>query len=160
MYAEENTSFFTGLFISIPLIPLISLKRPPTNSSPPGLLPVQRRVLRVLRESRVRFRDGDHGSSLTASSVSALSLLICSIICKKHITCFKSDQSSACNLIPSGVRKCFSSALIKCLHLTHRCTHTVMSLMRIISVKTICSANVELTSTQITFMVNLIHSCV
>ena len=48
----------------------------PTKSSLPGLLPVQRHVLRLNRQSRVQFRDGVHGSSLTASTASALRLLL------------------------------------------------------------------------------------
>ena len=58
MYADENT-FFNWIMA-------------PTKSSLPALPPVQRCVLRFLRESRVRFRDGDHGSSLTASDASGV----------------------------------------------------------------------------------------
>ena len=49
-----------------------ALKRAPTNTSLPALPPVQRRVLRFLRGSRVLFIDVVHGSSLTASTASAL----------------------------------------------------------------------------------------
>ena len=124
MYVEENTFYFTGSFL------LNSLKRPPTNSSLSGVLPVRRRVLRVLRESSVRFRDVSSGSASASPGSSsetvamvtlwqlpvrlllafffALALFALCSAGKKHITSFNSDQSSACNLIPSGVRKCFS----------------------------------------------------
>ena len=92
---QMKTRFFHGLSILTPL------KRAPTKSSLPALPPVQRRVLRFLRESRVRFRDGSHGSSLTASNTSALRSRLCYISWKKHVTWFNSNQSSTCSLISS-----------------------------------------------------------
>ena len=62
------------------------------KSSLPALPPVQRRVLRFLRESRVRFRDGDHGSSLTAFNASALRSQLCFISWRNPVTRFYSDQ--------------------------------------------------------------------
>ena len=91
--------FFTGLFIWNPL------KRAPTRSSLPALPSVQRRVPRFLRESRVRFRDGSHGSSLTASDTSALRSRLWYISWKKQVECFNSEQSSACKSDIISVRK-------------------------------------------------------
>ena len=90
-----NTSIsLSGLFL------LNALKRSPTKSSVAGLPRVQRlpqEVLRFHSESRVRFRDSVHGSSLTASRASSLSLQACYISWKNGVTCFNSDQSLACN---------------------------------------------------------------
>ena len=87
---HENISL-SGLFL------LNALKRSPTKSSVAGLPRVQRLVLRFHSESRVRFRDSVHGSSLTASRASSLSLQPCYISWKNGVTCFNSDQSLACN---------------------------------------------------------------
>ena len=86
---HENI-YLSGLFL------LNALKRSPTNSVA-GLPRVQRLVLRFHSESRVRFRDSVHGSSLTASRASSLSLQPWYISWKNGVTCFKSDQSLACN---------------------------------------------------------------
>ena len=87
-----NTSIYlSGLFL------LNALKRSPTKSSVAGLPRVQRHVLRFHSEYRVRFRDSVHGSSLTASRASSLSLQPCYISWKNGVTCFKTDQSLACN---------------------------------------------------------------
>ena len=71
MYIIENILFYWFIFKSS--------KKGPTTSSLHALLPVQRHVLRFLSEPRVKFIDVVHGSSLTASTASALRLQLCFI---------------------------------------------------------------------------------
>ena len=110
--------FFTELFILNPL------KRAPTKSSLPGLIPVHRHVLRFLRESRVRFRDGYQGSSLTASNASALRSRLCYISWKKHVTCFNSDQSWSDSVFLLLVSDVFIWLTDECKH-KHTQTHKI-----------------------------------
>ena len=85
MYLEEIILFWIIVLDWI-ISFKFSIKGAPTKSSLLGLLPV---------------RDGDHCYSLTASTASGLSLLLCSTSWKNNVTCDHSNQLSACTLIPS-----------------------------------------------------------